>query len=305
MSIYEELANKNKNRAKEEKITLKNDSLKICLASNQYFYLNKWRRMQGMESAIKTVIKENLNEEKIDKINVKLATAMPHKKKKSRISVEVIIKDKKHKLPILIEYVNSNQYKKHISYFEGTLQLRRPSKQILSFISNFLIKEQVVVAEKQKLDTGMDIKVSNQKKLLVLGVKLQKRFGGKLKTSKKLFSKNKQTSKEIYRVNVFYQAPLYKKGDVIVYDENIFLVESLGKKVKVKNLMTSKIKLIENKDYVILKKTNTKIITNHPEILIIHPNTFQLSKLKNTEKNSFKIGEKIRICEYKNQIYIV
>ena len=91
-------------------------------------------------------------------------------------------------------------------YFEGILQLRNPNEEVLNFISNqFKRNEKVWIAKQERLKTGIDLYISSNKFLLALGKKLKKSFKGELKTSRKLHTKNRLTSKNVYRVTVLFR----------------------------------------------------------------------------------------------------
>ena len=92
------------------------------------------------------------------------------------------------------------------NYYEGILQLRNPNEEVINFVRNqFKNNEKVWIAKQEKLKTGIDLYVSSNKFLLSLGKKLKKSFKGELKTSRKLHSRNRVTSKNIYRVTVLFR----------------------------------------------------------------------------------------------------
>lgn len=95
---------------------------------------------------------------------------------------------------------------KNPQYFEGTLQLRNPNEEVINFIRNqFKNNERAWIAKEVGLKTGIDLYISSNKFLLSLGKKLKKSFKGELKTSRKLHSQNRLTSKRIYRVTVLFR----------------------------------------------------------------------------------------------------
>jgi NMD protein affecting ribosome stability and mRNA decay len=92
------------------------------------------------------------------------------------------------------------------NYYEGKLQLRNPNEEVINFIKNqFKNNDKVWVAKYETLKTGVDIYISSNRFLLGLGKKLKKSFKGELKTSRKLHTQNRQTSKQIYRVTVLFR----------------------------------------------------------------------------------------------------
>lgn len=95
---------------------------------------------------------------------------------------------------------------KHPNYFEGTLQIRNPNEEVINFIKNqFRNNDKVWISKAVKLKTGIDYYVSSNTFLKQIGKKLKKSFKGELKFSKKLFSRNHLTSKEVYRGTVLFR----------------------------------------------------------------------------------------------------
>jgi len=92
------------------------------------------------------------------------------------------------------------------NYYEGILQLRNPNEEVVNFVRNqFKNNEKVWIAKQENLKTGIDLYISSNKFLLALGKKLKNSFKGELKTSRKLHSRNRVTSKNIYRVTVLFR----------------------------------------------------------------------------------------------------
>jgi NMD protein affecting ribosome stability and mRNA decay len=92
------------------------------------------------------------------------------------------------------------------NYYEGKLQLRNPNEEVINFIKNqFKNNDKVWVAKYETLKNGVDIYVSSNHFLLALGKKLNKSFKGELKTSRKLHTQDRQTSKQVYRVTVLFR----------------------------------------------------------------------------------------------------
>ena len=135
-------------------------------------------------------------------------------------------------------------------YFQGILQLRDVNEEILSFVHN-QIKNRggVAITKTVKFSNGVDYYITSQKFIRILGKKLKESFGGELKISSKLHTRNKQ-GKDLYRVNVLFRLAKYKKGDIVsVRGDNVRLI-SIGKKIFARDLKTGKKIRIRNKDLV-------------------------------------------------------
>jgi nonsense-mediated mRNA decay protein 3 len=91
-------------------------------------------------------------------------------------------------------------------YFEATLQLRNPNKEVVKCILNAVNKRKDVhIAKQVKAKNGIDFYISSQRFTRSLGKLLKKSYKGELKESKKLFGFNRQKSKQIYRGTVLFR----------------------------------------------------------------------------------------------------
>jgi nonsense-mediated mRNA decay protein 3 len=95
---------------------------------------------------------------------------------------------------------------KHSQYYEAIIQLRNPNEELLNFINNQLKKRKDIFISKEiKQKKGVDLYISSQRFARALGNKMKKSFHGSLKTSRELHTRNRQTSKNVYRVTVLFR----------------------------------------------------------------------------------------------------
>jgi len=81
-----------------------------------------------------------------------------------------------------------------------------------------------------------------------LGNKLQNEFGGQLTVSTKLHTRSRMSGKELYRVNMLFRLPKFKKGEIIDYKGEKIKIISIHKKVHAKEVKTGKKLNINFKD---------------------------------------------------------
>ena len=126
------------------------------------------------------------------------------------------------------------------NYFQGILQLRNVGDEVVSFVHNQIEKRNdVAITKTVRFSNGFDLYMTSQKFVRILGKKLKESFGGELKVSSKLHTRNKQ-GRDLYRINVLFRPAKYKKGDVVsVRGDEVRLI-SLGKKIFARNLKTGK-----------------------------------------------------------------
>jgi len=127
----------------------------------------------------------------------------------------------------------------HSSYFEGILQLRNPTKELMQFVeAKIEQKEGVFISKKAKVRNGWDLYLSSGRFLKALGKLLQQHFGGELVISARLFSRSRQTSKDIHRLSVLFRLPSFVKGQIITHRGDRLKILFIGKKVGAQNIET-------------------------------------------------------------------
>ena len=140
-------------------------------------------------------------------------------------------------------------YTNNKNYYEGILQLRNIRDEVIEFAIRRVEKsENAHIAKIKKVTNRIDIYISPQKSLRSLGNKLQKRFGGQITVSTKLHTISRVTSRELYRVNMLFRIPNFKKGDIIEYKGDKIKIISIQKKIFAKDIKTGKKLNIRFKD---------------------------------------------------------
>jgi len=169
------------------------------------------------------------------------------------------------------------------NYFEGVLQLRNCSQEVINkliqllkeYESRGMFTNKVTALDKENLD----IKLSKQKYIKTLAKDLQKVFGGTIQNDAKLFSYNPMRSKNIYRVNVTYTAFPFTKG-MLLSDNygTIYRVASVHKIATIENVRTKeskKMDAITAKEYKRLIPQKVQITRRGETTYALHPTTFQ------------------------------
>lgn len=116
-----------------------------------------------------------------------------------------------YKIPKLIY----NPINKHEKYYEAVIQLRNPCPELINLINNQLKKNpDAFISTIIPLKDGFDIYISSQRFARNLGNKMKKAFkNSELKISRKIVTRNRQTSRDVYRATVFFKLfPEEEKG---------------------------------------------------------------------------------------------
>lgn len=130
---------------------------------------------------------------------------------------------------------------KHDKYYEGYLQLRNCDKEVYDYVKDKFKENQVYIAKETKQKNGVDYQVSSNKFIIRLGNELVRNFSGRQKVTSKLFTRDNQTGKNVYRMTVMFEQLSFKVGDVIDdCGDEVKVLNISSQKINVKNMKTGK-----------------------------------------------------------------
>jgi len=119
----------------------------------------------------------------------------------------------------------------HGGYFEAVVQLRNVDEKVYRFALDAIEENEVYVGKKEYLKHGVDIYLGDKRFAQRLGALLQGKFGGLVKKSAKIFTRDQQTFKDVYRVTVLFKQFPYAVGATFEFKGQTYTVLSLGKDV--------------------------------------------------------------------------
>ena len=94
----------------------------------------------------------------------------------------------------------------HSDYYQAIIQLRPADDNLIRFVEDAIAHTtHVWIAKRARSKTGIDYYISSNKFARSLGKQLKKHFHGTLKESTKLFSRDRQTSKDLHRVTICFR----------------------------------------------------------------------------------------------------
>lgn len=213
-------------------------AVKICSNCFKHEYKGKMVPTTTVDDAVYDMIGLRFKNAK------KVELFIPEHKQNPGINVEAeaIVDDMI--VPILISYtICANCSKLLGQAYNGLLQLRNPSKEILAFVQYELKKateKNVHCIKEEDVTNGRDYQITDAKYAQHLGRMLQNAFGGELVITAKLVSRSKETSKDLYRTTVLFRYPKFRKGDVVSYKGRDVRIINFSKKVYVIDLKSNK-----------------------------------------------------------------
>ncbi|MEM4245176.1 MAG: NMD3-related protein [Candidatus Nanoarchaeia archaeon] len=90
--------------------------------------------------------------------------------------------------------------------WEGVIQVRPKNKQVITFIRNQVGKRNdAKISRELFFKYGADIYITSQKVTRDIGRKLKNCFDGQLIVTKKIYGRDRQKSKSLYRATVLFR----------------------------------------------------------------------------------------------------
>ncbi|MDR2624453.1 MAG: hypothetical protein LBC39_07845 [Methanobrevibacter sp.] len=218
--------------------------------------------------------------------------------------------------------------KRNSNYYEAVIQIRSQLKRIEDeqkeevnkFVNKTLDKlykkdKLAYIPQKNQLREGIDYYVGSLKSAKKLSSAIQKRFGGLITESARLVTKNKDTSKEIYRLWISIRLPSFSIGDFVEFEGKIAKILGFdGKKISALDLDNNNvINIIWKKsgNIKVLKRNGdvekTTVISKSPTILqILDPKTYEVIDFPiNSNIEKYSIGDEVKTIAIKDRLHII
>ena len=306
----------------------------ICVFCNIIHDGKKQYKALDQESSIVEVIKKRIElNETLKKPIFDVSFKMPHHYPKhgakflTHAQFHLVCKtegnveiDEYYELPFEIRYITCERCsKKNTNYFEGILQIRHDDKkrvnEVLEKLDKIMVeqgKRSVFATNMIESKKGVDVYITSQKHIKEIGKQLFEKFGGEIKINEQLFSRNSQTSKELYRVNVLIRLPDFQTGCAIFVKNKLLFIKRIkgnniiGKDLRLNKTVNvyvkgEKIKLIASREDI--KPATITVIK--PQIEILNPNNYQSETVMNPEAIvKPEIGQKLKVFE-SNGLWVV
>jgi NMD protein affecting ribosome stability and mRNA decay len=126
-------------------------------------------------------------------------------------------------------------------YFEGVLQLRNVTDEVADWVHDEIVREgKAKIAKAKEVAGGLDVYLSDQHYMQALGRKIQARFGGILKITSRLHTRDSLTSRDVHRVTVLFKQLPFVKGDIIKYLGEQWKVMGAGNQIPLQNVESGK-----------------------------------------------------------------
>jgi NMD protein affecting ribosome stability and mRNA decay len=227
-------------------IEFKEISIKKCIHCSRFMIQHQWREFKNPDEGIITAAHTRIKNPRKVLLDINpVHDALKDKPGATQdIRLEISAGGQGFVIPARIEFTYCNHCSKiGTEYFEGVLQLRDVTQELLDFVKKDIAENKGrgvhVVKESGKLP-DIDIKLTSAKHIRALAKRLKQKFNGELKETSRLFSRDRQTGKDIHRISVLFTQRGHRVGDIVEQRGRKIKVKTLGKKVSGVDIETGK-----------------------------------------------------------------
>ena len=281
-------------------------TLLLCPHCGSFKYNKEWKKKKTKQEAIQEAVLSYCHfHHQPNALDIEILEKTKEAKKEKGILIlrtETTVDEQplleEFSLPYTLKFVSCDQCTKlTTSYFEGILQLRGANNSLFQKVHAFILADATVVKEKgvaiskvEEVKNGIDYYYTRQQYLPNITQKLIDQFGAVGKTHPELYTKNRQTSKDVYRVNASVRLPDFDVGCIVQYNKLIVRITRLGRQILGEDLRTGKRVLLDERENIqVLAEQNdyktVDVIHWHPHLAILHPLTFQSVPIENQKKS--------------------
>jgi NMD protein affecting ribosome stability and mRNA decay len=264
--------------------------IKLC-PTKKYFWKNKWKDFDDVDTLFTELFGKTPLELGIKDLELNSGT-----KRKFKIEKNGKMQDVDLEVTLCPKAAKSKS-----TYFEGILQVKNATQEVIDFIYNDVRKlasKGIFITKDVLTKDRADFFITDQTYIKTLANKLQSQFGGTVSLNAKLFSQDQHAGKDLFRLTVLLDLPIYKKQDIIIVNDKPYIIKSLQNKINVVDFNGKNTNVPYSK-YVLLEKKETRISKVYPYIEILDPDTFQAVEVQNPKDLKLSIDQKVKVVFYK------
>lgn len=209
------------------------------------------------------------------------------------------------------------------SYYEAIMQIRTGEKNLddglrdevvrwirVSVESQQKTNRSLFITKVQEVPGGVDVYLSSISLGKGLTRSLSDMYGAEVKESASLIGQN--DGQDVYRVTYLIRMPLYHVGDILLYNDRPYKLNSVGKTggkaVDLINFRETTIKKFELQTVKVLFKAReipeaTVVSTSKKEIQVLHPTNYTTKDVRIPDGT--EIGETVKVVDIEEELFFV
>ncbi|MFC1722559.1 NMD3-related protein [Nanoarchaeota archaeon] len=229
----------------ESRLEFRNVDVTKCIYCDRFMFKNTWKLKSVDEGIIETALIKIRNPKRLKLDIVPIYDELKDKPGAEQdIELRITVEGQEFVLPSKLKFTICPRCSKvGTQYFEGALQFRNVTPEFEKYIKEELelaFDKGVHVAKEVRGKNVWDLYMTNKRWMRQLVKRLQKRFNGELKESAQLYTHNKETSKDVFRLNILFRLRDFKIGDIVEVKGKKVKITTIGRRVSGTDVETGK-----------------------------------------------------------------
>jgi nonsense-mediated mRNA decay protein 3 len=201
--------------------------------------------------------------------------------------------------------------RKSSGYFEGILQIRNKANRHYDMAIDLVLNlvdttPSVFIGKVVELKDGIDLFMSDKKFLAKIGKELESRLLASIDKSSSLFSRDRQSGKELHRLTVLARLPEYGIGDIVQKGTTLLHITSMQNGRLIGNELRSHKRTTLSGDVSLVAKAEeiieARVTKTKPTLEVLHPQSFESTVIANPSEVA---GDTVRVVEILGKLYLV
>lgn len=299
----------------------------LCAKCGRLHLASKWVEVKGLDDAFSRVISRNTKPSSGVSVKaIEPGVELPEHRVNEGVSVSgeadlAVWADvqevkaeltEQYRIPVTLRYTLCPHCSKAgTQYFEGVLQLRNASEEVRDAVKRDLAKyapKGVHLTKEKEVRGGVDLYVTSGTFLRSFAADMHNRYGGELKLTARLFTRDRLTSREVYRVMALIRLPDFTRGEVMGVDGRVIKVTSVeGTIIHGIDLATGKRASADStaRGAERLERHETQVSRVRPSIEVLDPDTYQSVQVENQQKaKGLQPGTTVQVVKHANRVYL-
>ena len=231
---------------KEFNLDFKDIAMKKCIFCDRFMVEHKWLLFKTVNEGIARFAMSRIKNP--DKIDIQITPKYDFLKDKPGAQQDIKLEIKAHReefeIPAIIDFTICTYCSKMgTQYFEGDLQLRNTTPELINFVRDDIAKhasEGVHMTKETEKEGYADFRLTSARYMRALAKKIKQRFNGELTESARLFGRDRSTGKDIFRISVLFKMRQQKVGDIVEYRGRRVKIKTIGNNVSGIDVETGK-----------------------------------------------------------------
>jgi NMD protein affecting ribosome stability and mRNA decay len=288
------------------------DTVDVSICPTRHYKLqSSWQSYEYPHTVIDAIVEQSELQGEITRGSHNLDRLRHKTGNTFNVTIDVKNNGETTTLPVSVKVRESPaRARQHPSQKAATVQIRNVDKADFEAIDSLLrsLDEDAALISVENADSGIDLVFGRDAEAKTLQDSVVQALGGTTKESRTLHTVDHMSSKRVYRSTYLVRLLPFQEDDVISHNDDFYLVISVGRSIRVKDLQTGKntrLPAAELKEATVLSKSKVSVAETTQGDNVLHPETYQMEAAENPLGFDIVAGQTVTVVAADNRVVIV